>query len=413
MSEYQRYEFMTCDNPLTPAQRAAVGKLSSHIEVSATRAVVEYEWGDFKHDAIKVLHDYFDSFLYWANWGSPQLAFRFPHGMAPVELFQSYIVQYDLDELVTLIRYPDCDILDIHFGDLEGPEEWAEHDLATLLPLRDELLDGDLRALYIAWLAAQRLYASYASSADAAEATDDAGADDASADDGSADDSSLTTPPVPVGLSKPSVAHRVLARLLQLPAELLTAVANHSEPAPESAAPQPDVADLLPMLSPERGTDYLLRLARNEPGLSRLLTKELRELRVASQETRPLGDARTLPGERIHYQSLFSESVALRALREREKQERARLRRARHLQEIHDNVEDYWRQVEEAAARGSGVAYDEATHLLIELREAAEHFQEEPAFTERFNVWLPSHKQRRALMQRLRDQRFSLAGDAE
>jgi hypothetical protein len=399
MSEYQRYEFMTCDNPLTSTQRATVSKLSSHIEVSGTRAVVDYEWGDFKHDAIKVLHDYFDSFLYWANWGSPQLAFRFPHGMAPVELFQGYIGQYDLDELVTLIRYPDCDILDIHFGELEGPDEWVEHDLATLLPLRDELLDGDLRALYIAWLAAQRLYDSYAPSGpNAVEETNDVDADDAS----------LTTPPIPLGLNKPSAAHRALARLLQLPTDLLTAVSNRSDPAPESATPQPDVADLLPLLPSERAADYLLRLARNEPGLSRSIVKELRELRVANQETRPLGDARTLPGERIPYPTLAAEGMALRAQREREKQERARLKRARHLQEIRDNVEDYWRQVEESAARGSGVAYDEATHLLIELREAAEHFQEAPTFTERFNAWLPPHQQRRALIQRLRDHHFSL-----
>src|SRR6266568_5433602 len=78
MSEYQRYEFMTVDKPLTKAQMEAVDGLSSHIEVSSTHAMVEYNWGDFKYDPIKVLHEYFDGFLYWANWGSPRLALRFP-----------------------------------------------------------------------------------------------------------------------------------------------------------------------------------------------------------------------------------------------------------------------------------------------------------------------------------------------
>ncbi len=81
MSEYQRYEFMTIDRPLTRAQLDQVNELSSHIEASSTHALIEYHWGDFKHEPITVLREFFDGFLYWANWGSPELAFRFPHGI--------------------------------------------------------------------------------------------------------------------------------------------------------------------------------------------------------------------------------------------------------------------------------------------------------------------------------------------
>ena len=41
MSEYQRYEFMTIERPLTQAQLDAVNTLSSHIEASSTHALVE------------------------------------------------------------------------------------------------------------------------------------------------------------------------------------------------------------------------------------------------------------------------------------------------------------------------------------------------------------------------------------
>jgi hypothetical protein len=67
MSEYQRYEFMTVDQPLTRKQLDAVNDLSSHIEASSTRALIEYNWGDFKYDPIEVLREFFDGFLYWAN----------------------------------------------------------------------------------------------------------------------------------------------------------------------------------------------------------------------------------------------------------------------------------------------------------------------------------------------------------
>src|SRR5215475_12281964 len=52
MSEYQRYEFMTSDRPLTRAQLEAANTLSSHIEASSTHALIEYHWSGFKHDPI-------------------------------------------------------------------------------------------------------------------------------------------------------------------------------------------------------------------------------------------------------------------------------------------------------------------------------------------------------------------------
>ena len=122
MSEYQRYEFMTIDRPLTRMQLDAVNALSSHIEASSTHAMIEYHWGNFKHDPIQVLHEFFDGFLYWANWGSPELALRFPHGILPVDLIDGY----ELEDFVTFTRHPDYDILDIHFGEMEAPDEWTE-----------------------------------------------------------------------------------------------------------------------------------------------------------------------------------------------------------------------------------------------------------------------------------------------
>src|SRR6266699_2158738 len=157
MSEYQRYEFMTIDRPLTAAQLDAVNTLSSHIEATSTHAIIEYHWGDFKHDPIKVLHEFFDGFLYWANWGSPQLAFRFPHGILPADLIDGY----DFEDFVTFTRYPDYDILDIQFGEMEAPNEWTEYELGSLIPIRDELMEGDLRSLYIVWLAARGMMEGY------------------------------------------------------------------------------------------------------------------------------------------------------------------------------------------------------------------------------------------------------------
>ncbi len=374
MSEYQRYEFMTIDRPLTRVQLDAVNALSSHIDASSTHALIEYHWGDFKHDPIDVLHKFFDAFLYWANWGAPELAFRFPRGILPVDLIDGY----DLDEFVTFTRYPDYDILDIHFGEMEAPDEWIDYELGSLIALRDELMEGDLRALYIVWLANQRMVGGY--------------------DEEEGDDEEISVPPVPPAFGTLTAAQEALAELLQVPQELLVAAARHSGPA--VAATGIDVAEWVKLLPPDRQNDYLVRLARNEPGLSRLLVKELREL--SQDKTR----AKPPRGEHVTYATLLAESKAIRDQLEREQREQEQAAHRRHLQEIRDHQDDYWHQVDMAAVRGTGTGYDEAVRLLTELREAADHFKETQQFQERFRAWARPHLRRPALVKRLQAGKF-------
>jgi hypothetical protein len=380
MSEYQRYEFMTSDRPLTRAQLDAVNALSSHIEASSTHALIEYHWGDFKHDPIKVLREFFDGFLYWANWGSPELAFRFPHGILPVDLIEGY----DLDEFVTFTQYPDYDILDIHFGEMEGPDEWMEYELGSLIAIRDELMEDDLRALYIVWLAGQRMIGGY----------------DEEEDEDEEEDYEISVPPVPPAFGKLTAAQQALAELLQVPQELLVATARHSNAAVSST--NDDVVAWVKLLPQDRQHEYLVRLARNEPGLSRLLVKELREL---SQ-----GKTRATPstGEHVTYATLLAESKTIKAKLEREKREQEQLARQHHLQAIHDHQDDYWHQVEQAVTRSTGAGYDEAIRVLIELREVADQFKELQEFQARFRTWVRPHLRRPAFVKRLQDRKFTL-----
>ncbi len=92
MSEYQYYEWQSVDRLLTEAEQAAVNKLSSHVEVSSSRAVMTYTWGDFKHDTRQVLVRFFDAHLYLANWGSRRLMFRFPSGLMSRNAIEPYCV---------------------------------------------------------------------------------------------------------------------------------------------------------------------------------------------------------------------------------------------------------------------------------------------------------------------------------
>jgi hypothetical protein len=389
MSEYQYYEFMTVDRPLTAQQLDAVNDLSSHIEATSTHATIEYNWGNFKHDPIKVLYKYFDGFLYWANWGSPQFALRFPHGALPGDLIE----YYDFDEYVTFTKHPDFDILDIHFGEWEALDEWVDYDLGSLIGVRDELMEGDLRPLYLAWLACQStLEGSYYEEEEEEEEGEEG-------EEGE-DDELRGVMPVPPGFGELTAAQQSLAELLRLPEELLLASAQYSSSAKPSV--DDDFVAWVELLPQERRKDYLVRLARNEPGLSRLLVKELREL-GRGETNAPLPE-----GKRVTYATLVAESKGIKDRRERERREQERQARLRHLQDVHDHLETYWQQVDQAASRGNASGYDEAVGLLVELREAANQFKETPQFQTRFRSWVQSHMRRPALLRRLHERQFPL-----
>jgi hypothetical protein len=83
MSEYQCYEFVALDRPLTAKQMAELRAISTRAEISPTRFWNEYHWGDLKADPAKLMERYFDAHLYFANWGTRRLMLRLPKSPSP------------------------------------------------------------------------------------------------------------------------------------------------------------------------------------------------------------------------------------------------------------------------------------------------------------------------------------------
>ena len=211
MSEYRYYEWQTIDRPLTATERAAVDKLSSHIEVSATHARVEYHWGDFKHDPEQVLARYFDAFLYFANWGNPRLSFRLPKHLIDAGRLQPYL----WTECAELKAVGDYFILNFTTPEQDEPDWEAGRggQLGTLAALLNNSLQGDLRVLYLAWLLGATGYAGYAGY-----------------DGGDEDFEAELELPVPPGLGQLSAALEEFIGFMGLDPFLVQAAAQASPP---------------------------------------------------------------------------------------------------------------------------------------------------------------------------------------
>jgi hypothetical protein len=169
MSEYQYYEFAAVDEPLTEKQMRELRALSTRAEITPTSFVNEYHWGDFKGDPRKLIVDYFDAFLYYANWGTLWCMFRLLKEAVDVAAMK----RFNTDDVIEVSAKGKRVIVDICLND--EPSEYEvpyQYTLAPLLPTRTSLLEGNLSPLYVSWLAAvqrQWMDDDYAEPCDASE----------------------------------------------------------------------------------------------------------------------------------------------------------------------------------------------------------------------------------------------------
>jgi hypothetical protein len=154
MSEYQYYEFAAIDRPLKPAEMAKLRAVSTRGEITPSSFVNHYEWGDLKARPTDWMQRYFDAFVYVANWCSCCLSLRVPLETFSKSALKPFTTRYALTCKATKKYW----IIDWSLDESEDYDRFAlddgSHWMRRLVPLRDELLRGDLRPLYLGWLAA-------------------------------------------------------------------------------------------------------------------------------------------------------------------------------------------------------------------------------------------------------------------
>ena len=199
MSEYQHYAFAAIDRPLTAEEVASLRALDRRATITPTSFVAEYHSGDFDGRPDDLMVRLFDAHTYVSSWGTTDFQLRLPQDALQREAVKPFLVE----ERVEVRQKGDILLLTLHLEAGEGPTntENAAGWLPALLPLRQDLVAGDLRTLYLGWLAA--------------------------AQDGLVPDDA-PEPPVPAGLDAPTPALTALARMFRLDEHLLAAAARPS-----------------------------------------------------------------------------------------------------------------------------------------------------------------------------------------
>jgi hypothetical protein len=354
MSEYQYYEFRAIDRPLNRDQMEELRALSTRAEITPTSFTSTYQWGDFRGDPAALMDRYFDAFVYVANWGTRQLMLRLPRGLVDVATAKLYRD----GEVVSLTARKEHVVLGFLARDEDGGEWTAgEHWMPSLISLRDELMRGDLRALYLGWLA---------SFPERGWIDGDAGGDE-------------IEPPVPPGLSKLSAPLKALSDFLYVDEALLEAAAAASTGELAAAPSRADVANWVKGLPASNKDEYLVRFFAGEE--DNALRAELAKLfREATAPARGQGRAPDA-GRRTVAQLLTARDalVQKKSRKAAEKADRDQARRDRELAEARTQYLDElarrepasWLEVEQLIATKRPKDYDRAVALLVDLRELA------------------------------------------
>jgi hypothetical protein len=343
MSEYQYYEFQALDRPLTAKEMKKLRLHSKRARITPTSFVNEYSWGDFSGDEDAWMEKYFDAFLYLANWGTRILKLRLSARLLDPAIVKTYCG----GDSVYVRTKSDKIILSFTSDDEEGCGGWVESGgrLSSLIPVRDELACGDLRALYLGWLLRSQT--------------------------GELDGEDME-PPVPPGLAQLSSSLKNLAKFLRIDRDLLHVAAAASPPISDDEIDCNKVRAWVGGLATKQKDELLTNLMvdSDRAQVAELMRRFLKEHnngaslattgRTVAQIDRA-AEEYAAKQERIESEKRANQ----KARRGRE----AALAREKHLDSLIGRESDLWAEIDNLIARKQFKSYDRAMKILVDLRD--------------------------------------------
>ncbi len=349
--------------------------LSTRADITRVSFANDYQWGDFRGNPDTLMERYFDAHVYVANWRTAIFKVR-----VPVEaLAQGTVEALSACESLFFKATKTHWIVTWQLEESEDDERFALEDgrgwMARLAPVRDELLRGDLRSLYVGWLA-------------------DVGT-------GMVDDDELE-PLCVNGLGQLTAAQLALAEFLEVDEVLLAGAAMGSPDVTDGNVTQKDMEEWIHDMPREAAAGVLKQLLSGRgKEAERAIQSRFAEWRRESQGHDEASPGRAAGMLRANAQA--AERVRQERRRQAQEQREARRRKERevYLKNLFKESTRAWKSVQRAVERGSGAAYDEACRLLVDLSEAYKVHAGPGRFQVELMKFMIEHARRKALVQRL------------
>ncbi len=371
MSEYQYYDFAAIDGPISDEGLRYARSCSSRANVSRVRWQNTYHFGDF-HGSVDTLLNHYDAHFYIANWGTVRLGLAFPKGTIAPETIQPYLRGGErYGDTLTVKEIGNRFIVWWERNEEGGYwETEGEGLIDQLIGIREQLLRGDYRALFLGWLA----------DFDPNERDPRGGA--------------LVVPPIPAGLDHLSPALEALIGQFPVDPDALAVAAGLSQGSRPHRLP---MAAVLEKLSVSEMRALLGRVA--EGGGAGVMT-ELNRLTYPHVQI-PVGQAmsgvdfaaKTI-GTREARQA--KEAKAAAANRKRE----AELRK-QHLASVLQRADTLWSGLDPLMNQKVALAYDQVATQLQVLREAYAEAGDSGGFQQKLRGFRVRYSNRPAMLRRI------------
>lgn len=374
MSEYQYYEFQAIDQPLDQNAQAELREITSRADITSRHLINEYHWGDFKGNPSTLMEQYFDAFLYYANWGTHQLMLRVPR--TNFDISDSH--PYQADGVVDVWQ-TETHVIFSFSADAEPEWDEAWDWLDVLISIREDLMAGDLRSLYLGWLSG---------------VTRDCHPDDA------------VEPPIPPGMGKLSHSLRKLAEFLYVEEALLEIASKGSENLATTEPSEKELTQWVCGLPVQEKDELLSRVILGQaPQIQMELVRRYRSLDQSQQDVGS-SSGRTA-GELLAQWENHADEMERIEEEKREKEQEARERReaeerASYLQTLKGKEAKLWTEIEKLIATKQPKNYDEAVMKLKDLSEIAETEKEKRTFDEKMSELRTRHARKSTLIERLK-----------
>ena len=381
MSEYQYYEFQAVDRPLTEKEMEALRDLSTRAKITPTSFINVYHWGDFRGDPFKMVTKYFDAFLYVANWGTRWLMLKVPRKLVDIELARKYCH----GESARLHEKGDHIIFE--FDSRTEDYDWEEDEgwLSSLISLRADILQGDYRALYLAWLFCAQMH--------------------------EIDEDELE-PPVPPNLADLNASLKAFADFIRIDRDLIVVAAENSI-SKDLKTDHKALKNWIRKL-PEHDKDEILLQVVEGPGPHLRAELMRRFQQTISTKAESMADSQSRSAEQLRSRAekLTAEKKRLAAeqrakARARKKREAA-LARERYLESLAGREDSLLKKVNDLIATKQPAKYDEAVKLLVDLRDLSKKTGKEAAFKRKLITLSQAHYRKVTFMSRV--QRAGLSG---
>lgn len=371
MSEYQFYEFLAVDRPLSKSQIAEVRGFSTRAKVSATGFVNEYQYGDFRGNPTTFLLKYFDLMVYCANWGTHQLMVSLPKGLFDVGVLAAF--RTDAERGVTFDTTGEKLIVDFTSQEDGGDGPYGEGEgwMEKLDAIREELLTGDERSLYVGFLSS--LYLEM--------------------------DGLEKGPLMPAGMGSLTTAQLALARFMRVDEHILAAAGRLSG-SREKAGPEVSLeAWLATVPQGERDGVLLKLLDGSDPTAGKALVRRWKE---ASAGTGGARGIEVSPAKVIELaREIEKEEAAGRKAAAERKRLKQQAERGKFLSGLVGRENEIWEEAESLVRTTVQANYEVATSKLCDLRDLAIQRGMLEAFKERISALRHRHRSKIALMRRM------------